>query len=121
MVLTSSHLAPRISSILTELDCSLEEIVTDNLTTEGSSGHDIVMLSPDEILRRTSPFEPRPCKPEEQMPMDIPTRETLSTTAIRDRGLELLRRKGGARYQIENYSGTAPRVRFSDHRTERDR
>jgi hypothetical protein len=51
MVLTSSHLAPRISSILTELDCSLEKIVTDNLTTEGSSGHDIVMPSPDEILR----------------------------------------------------------------------
>jgi acyl-CoA synthetase (AMP-forming)/AMP-acid ligase II len=49
IVLTSSHLAPRIRNILTELDCSLEEIVTDSLTIEGSSGHDFVMPSPDEI------------------------------------------------------------------------
>src|SRR5207247_10051795 len=49
LVLTSSHLAPRISSILSELECSLDSILTDILTADGSSSDDVVMPSPDEI------------------------------------------------------------------------
>jgi acyl-CoA synthetase (AMP-forming)/AMP-acid ligase II len=48
-VLTSSHLAPRISDILSELDCSLESIATDTLSTDESNSHDIVVPSPDAI------------------------------------------------------------------------
>jgi acyl-CoA synthetase (AMP-forming)/AMP-acid ligase II len=48
-VLTSSHLAPRICDILSELDCSLESIATDTLTVEGPNSHDIVMPSPDAV------------------------------------------------------------------------
>lgn len=49
LVLTSSHLAPRINGILSELDCSLDSIVTDILTDDGSNSNDVVMPSPDEI------------------------------------------------------------------------
>ncbi|MEH2628726.1 acyl-CoA synthetase (AMP-forming)/AMP-acid ligase II [Bradyrhizobium sp. AZCC 1719] len=48
-VLTSSQLAPRISEILSELGCSLEAVVTDTLTTDESSGDDVVMPAQDDI------------------------------------------------------------------------
>jgi acyl-CoA synthetase (AMP-forming)/AMP-acid ligase II len=49
MVLTSSQLALRIGNVLSELDCSLDTIVTDALAAEGSNGNDVVMPLPDEI------------------------------------------------------------------------
>jgi acyl-CoA synthetase (AMP-forming)/AMP-acid ligase II len=56
IVLTSSHLAPRISGVLSELDCSLDSIVTDTLAADGPSGDDIVIPSPDDtcVLQYTS-------------------------------------------------------------------
>jgi acyl-CoA synthetase (AMP-forming)/AMP-acid ligase II len=49
LVLTSSHLAPRISSILSELECSLDAVPTDILTADESNSNDVVMPLPDEI------------------------------------------------------------------------
>jgi acyl-CoA synthetase (AMP-forming)/AMP-acid ligase II len=49
MVLTSSHLAPRIGSILSELDSSLDSIVTDTLAADEPNSNDVVMPSPDSI------------------------------------------------------------------------
>ncbi|WP_315745223.1 MULTISPECIES: AMP-binding protein [unclassified Bradyrhizobium] len=48
-VLTSSQLAPRISSILSELGCSVGTLVTDQLRPDGAANDDIVMPDPDEI------------------------------------------------------------------------
>jgi acyl-CoA synthetase (AMP-forming)/AMP-acid ligase II/acyl carrier protein len=50
LVVTSSHLAPRIMAILSELDSPLDVIVTDTLVGEGgSSAGDLVVPSPDDI------------------------------------------------------------------------
>jgi acyl-CoA synthetase (AMP-forming)/AMP-acid ligase II len=49
LVLTSSQLAPRIGGVLSELDFSLDSIVTDILVADGSDSSDVVMPSPDEI------------------------------------------------------------------------
>jgi acyl-CoA synthetase (AMP-forming)/AMP-acid ligase II len=56
LVLTSSQLAPRIDGILSELDCSLDTIVTDSLAPEDSNSDDIIMPSADElcVLQYTS-------------------------------------------------------------------
>ncbi|MGJ4946581.1 AMP-binding protein [Bradyrhizobium sp. HKCCYLS1011] len=48
-ILTSSHLEPRIGSILSELNCAIEMFVTDLLPADEVHSDDVVMPSPDEV------------------------------------------------------------------------
>jgi acyl-CoA synthetase (AMP-forming)/AMP-acid ligase II len=49
LVLTSSHLAPRINGVMSELGSPLDVIITDAVANEESNAGDIIMPSPDEI------------------------------------------------------------------------
>ena len=49
LMMTSSHLAPRIRSILSELGSPLEVVVTDTLADEGGEAGEIVIPSSDDV------------------------------------------------------------------------
>lgn len=49
VVLSSSQLAPQITAVLSELDRSLDMIVTDALAEQGDDGLDVVMPAPDDV------------------------------------------------------------------------
>ena len=49
MVLTSSHLAPRINGIMSESGSPMDVIVTDGVANQGRDDQDVILPSPDDI------------------------------------------------------------------------